>query len=162
MGEARKRQPKVQDQAFSELAQMFTNFPDDPTPGSELLHKSNLDFSVKSLVVVDKHLAKMRRKKLENENLTKFVLRCGAYVGEVVRRHARSKTWHWLDFESASKLSKDFVNYGKCLPTVAVLWDGEEGFCFPLGKVIKYLENGSGDSVRGFASVMVDMKPEDF
>jgi hypothetical protein len=32
-----------------------------------------------------------------------------------------------------------------------VVWDGESGFCFPLARVGKYLENGSEDSVHVFA-----------
>jgi hypothetical protein len=156
----RKKKPKLQDEAISELAQMFIALPDDPTPGSELLDATKLDFSVNSLKTVDQHLAKIRKRKLAGDNLIKFVLRCGAYVGEVVRRHAQGKTWHWLDYEGASELSDDIVNFGKCLSTVAVLWDSKDGFCFPLGKVIKYLENGSEDSVRAFAAVMVDKAPE--
>ena len=31
------KQPRVQDDAFADLAQMFLSDPDDPTPGSESL-----------------------------------------------------------------------------------------------------------------------------
>jgi hypothetical protein len=42
-----KGKPKLQDQALSELGQMFASpelVADDPTPGSELLDASRLDF----------------------------------------------------------------------------------------------------------------------
>ena len=32
-----------------------------------------------------------------------------------------------------------------------LLWDGQSGFCFPLARVGKRLENGADDSVRVFA-----------
>jgi hypothetical protein len=150
-----RRKPKLQDEALSDLAQMFITLPDDPTPGSEALDSSKLDFSLSSLVVIDKHLAKIRRRKLEDDDLIKFVLRCGAYVGEVIRRNSKAKTYHWLDFEEAARLSTDVKHFGRCLPTVAILWDNKSGFTFPLGKVVKFLENGPEDSVHFFAKVMI-------
>jgi hypothetical protein len=150
-----RRKPKLQDEALSELALMFLSLPDDPTPGSELLDASQLDFSIESLARVDEHLEAMRQRQFEDEALTKFVLRCGAYLGEVIRRQAASKQWHWLDYKEAARLSPDIASFGESLDGAAILWDGKDEFCFPLAKVIKYLENGSEDSVKFFAEVMV-------
>ena len=49
------------------------------------------------------------------------------------------------------KLDARLASLGQGLGTAAVLWDGERGFCFPLARVGKYLENGAGDSVHVFA-----------
>jgi len=146
------KQPKVQDQAFSDLAQMFLSDPDDPTPGSESLNVAQCDLSVDSLRVIDAHLEAMRGRRLEGQTMMKFVLRCGAYVGEVVRRHAATgKPWHWITYDDAVKLDARLASLGQSLGTAAVLWDGERGFCFPLARVGKYLESGAEDSVRVFA-----------
>src|SRR3979411_2965554 len=98
------RKPKLQDQALSELAQMFNSpdlISDDPTPGIEFLDTSRLDFTVESLGVVDDYLDGMRDEKLEEEAYGKLVLRCGAYVGEVILRNAKGKIYHWLDYDGA-------------------------------------------------------------
>lgn len=155
MGLFSKKKPDLQDDALSDLARMFLANPENVTPGSELLDASKLDFSVDSLAVVDQHLEAIRKLNLQDDDLLKFALRCGAYVGEVIRRNSKAKTYHWLDFEGASTLSRDVKGLGKCLSTVAILWDGNAGFTFPLGKVLKYLENGSEDSVLFFAKVMI-------
>ena len=82
----------------------------------------------------------------------KLVLRCGAYVGEVVRRHAATgKPWHWITYDEAVRLESRLASLGQGLGTAAVLWDGQSGFCFPLARVGKYLENRAEDSVRVFA-----------
>jgi hypothetical protein len=105
---------------------------------------------------VDDHLEVMRRRGLEGAALMKFVLRCGAYVGEVIRRHPPAgKPWHWVTYDDAVRLDPRLESIGKSLGTAAVLWDGRQGFCFPLTKVGKYLENGAEDSVRLFAQAII-------
>ena len=152
----RPRRPEVQDQGLADLAQMFLLNPDDPTPGSESLNVSRCDFNVESLKAVDDHLEVMRHRSLEGEAMMKFVLRCGAYVGEVIRRHSPTATpWHWLKYDDAVRLDQRLAALGGGLGTAAVLWDGKEGFCFPLGKVGKYLENGAEDSVSVFAQAII-------
>jgi hypothetical protein len=151
------RKPKIHDQALEELSQMFfMELPDDPTPGLELLDASRLDYTVESLAHVDDYLEAMRKRKLEDEDYGKVVLRAGAYVGEVVRRNVPNKEYHWLDYKGAVKINDMVKDFGEDLGTAAVLWNGEDGLTFPLGKIMKYLENGSEDSVQFFAKVMID------
>ena len=168
-GNAKKRKPKkrahrkikLQDKALSELAQMFASpdlVLDDPTPGMELLDSSRLDFTVKSLRFVDDYLARMRKRKLEEEgdDYYKLVLRCGAYVGEVILRNAQGTTFHWLDYNGALKISKSIADFGECLGSAAALWDSDTGLWFPLSKVQKFLDNGREDSVQFFAEVVIE------
>jgi hypothetical protein len=147
--------PKLQNEALQDCANMFLANPPDPTPGSELLDSSRLDFTVNSLALLDQHLEAMRSRNLQDKPLITFVLRSGAYVGEVIRRHAKGRAWHWLDYDEAAKLNKQIAGFQKSLSNVAVLWDSKEEFCFPLSKVLKYLANGSGDSVKFFAEVII-------
>lgn len=155
------RKPKVQDEALAEVALMFKSpemMTDNPTPGIELLDTSRLDFSVESLGPVDDYLDTMRQKSLDDDAAFKLVLRCGAYVGEVILRNAKAKgqTCHWLDYREALKVNKDIQEFGESLGTAAILWDGNSGLSFPLGKVANFLENGREDSVQFFAKAMLD------
>jgi hypothetical protein len=151
----RSKQPKLQDGALADLAEMFLSNPEDPTPGGESLDRVRFDYAIESLRAMDDHLEAMRARGLEGEALMKFVLRCGAYVGEVIRRHAPTGTaWHWVTYADAVHLDARLGSIGQSLGTAAVLWDGQEGFCFPLARVGKYLENGAEDSVWVFAQAI--------
>jgi hypothetical protein len=84
-----------------------------------------------------------------------FILRAGAYVGEVIRRSSStSAPWHWLDYQQAAALRPTVASLGMSIGTAAVLFDGQR-FIFPLAKVNKYLENGSEDSVHFYAQVVL-------
>lgn len=157
---AAHRKIKLQDKALSELAEMFASsklVAYDPTPGAKLLDPSRLDFTVKSLRFVDDYLAKMRKQRLpeDGDDYCKLVLRCGAYVGEVILRNSKSKTYHWLDWKGALRINKEIADFGETLGGAAVLWDSNDGLTFPLGKVQKFLDNGREDSVQFFAKVML-------
>lgn len=153
------RKPETQDEALADLALMFKSpelMTDNPTPGIELLDTSRLDFTVESLGLVDDYLDKMREQTLDDEAAFKLVLRCGAYVGEVILRNSTGKTYHWLEYKEALKVSKLIADFGESAGTMAILWDSQTGLTFPLGKVVKFLENGREDSVQFFAKAMLE------
>ena len=87
------------------------------------------------------------------------MLRCGAYVGEVVLRNARGTHFHWLDYKGALKINESIADFGENLGSAAALWNGDTGLWFPLSKVQKFLDNGREDSVQFFAE-MVIQKPK--
>jgi hypothetical protein len=148
--------PKFQDSGLEGLADMFRSEPEDPTPGAAFLDSNRLDFSVASLAVVDDHLEKMRGEELRGKARIKYVLRCGAYVGEVIRQKSPSpQEWHWLNYDDAVQIDSKLARQGKVLETIVALWDGNKGLCFPLAKVVKFLENGREDSVKFFAEVLI-------
>ncbi len=158
----RQPRPQLQDGALAGLSQMFLQDEQNPTPGSELLDVSRFDFTVSSLGALDEHLELMRARGLDEQELATLVLRAGAYAGEVIRRHAPPpKEWHWLDYDQAAAIDPRLASLGKELGTIAVLWDGDGGFTFPLSKVGKFLENGPEDSVRFFAEVIIADSPAD-
>lgn len=147
-------QAELKNEALEDLSQMFLDYPNDPTPGNELLDVARLDFTIDSLVAMDEHLEVMRTQQLSANEWNKFILRAGAYVGEVIRRSALApRPWNWLAFEEAAKVSSLVASLGKRIETVAVLWDGDR-VIFPLAKVAKYIQNGAEDSVHFFAQVM--------
>jgi hypothetical protein len=149
----------VRDKSMESLAVMFYDAPQDPTPDVQALSKEKLDFSIESLSHVEEYLDVVRKQKHTGKPLHILVLRAGGYVGEVIRRHAKHKRWHWLDYAEAGKLDPDIVPLGKTIHTAAILWDAKKGggrFVFPLGKVMKYLQNGQEDSVKFFAEVIIN------
>jgi hypothetical protein len=151
-----RRKPKFQDEGLLELAVWFMAWSQDPTPGCETLDALRLDFTVESLAAVDSYLETMRERQLKGEALGKVILRCGAYVGEVIRRNARRKAYHWLDKEEALRLDSTIADFGHTPATAFVLWDGATRFIFPLGEVMKVLESGQGKGVRSFAQAEVE------
>jgi hypothetical protein len=151
-----RRGPKLQDDALNGLAHMFVSCPDDPVPGANKLNASKLDFTIASLAHVDDYLEAMRSRKLSERDNMVLVLRCGAYVGEVIRQNSSERHFHWLDYDEAVRVDGQIATMGgKSLGAMAILWSGEQRFTFPLAKVMKFLENGREDSVQFFAQVMV-------
>lgn len=148
--------PQVQDHALIGLSQMFLHNPPDPTPGSESLDPARFDYSIESLGAMDEHLEQMRAREFSGRQWQSFILRAGAYVGEVIRRNTPPpKQWHWLDYKQAAELQPTVTSFGRSIGTAAALWDGKDGIIFPLAKVEKYLQNGPEDSVKFYAQVMI-------
>jgi hypothetical protein len=149
--------PKDQTAALSDLSQMF--YEDSATFGREHLDRRKLDFSPMSLKHVNEYLEAIRKTKDVEKTWNRTVLRVGAYVGEVIRRNDAKVKWRWIDFEGARMVNpKSFDSFGKSIATAAVLYDGNDGFAFPLAKVEKYLNNGAEDDVYFFAEVIMAHK----
>ena len=139
---------------------MFVSNPDNPTPGNDLIVASRFDFTIDSLSVMDDHIDEMRNRDLSNDEWNSFILRAGAYVGEVIRRLSAQETeWVWLSHEQAADVSDFVASQEMSIGTAAVLWDGAEGIVFPLGKVAKFIANGREDSVHFYAQVIVAGPP---
>ncbi len=145
-------------EAISEVAQMFFLDRDDPTFGFEFLEPQKLDFSLSSLHHVNEYLNAVRKEKGVEEVWNQVVLRAGAYVGEVIRRSDERISWAWIDFQAASTIEPQlFESFGRSIATAIVLHDGNKGFAFPLGKVEKYLNNGSEDNLHSFAEIILSL-----
>jgi hypothetical protein len=149
-----------QNAALEDLSRMFVSNPDNPTPGNDLIVASRFDFTIESLSVMDDHIDEMRTRNLSDDEWNSFILRAGAYVGEVIRRLSTPETeWVWLSHEQAADVSDFVASHEMSIGTAAVLWDGAEGIVFPLGKVAKFIANGREDSVHFYAQVIVAGPP---
>ncbi len=71
-------------------------------------------------------------------------------LGELLTGFARVRAAQLDNAVTTMRLDARLGSIGQSLGTAAVLWDGREGFCFPLARVGKYLENGAEDSVGVF------------
>ena len=93
------------DQEFADLSHMLFKDLENKTYKRELLDGRRLDFSVESLKHLDSYLEALHSSPPQQNDLVGVVLRCGAYVGEVIRKHA-STTMHWVAFEEAARHSE--------------------------------------------------------
>jgi len=153
-----KKKTMYFDQAFVDLAEMLTKDTERPTYKKELIDPSILDYSLESLAHLENFLSMVRRDKLSDEQMAVLVLRCGAYLGQVVRGHSK-REFHWLRFDEAGKLSQQVNALGLSLGTSAVLFHPPDEFAFPLSKVGKFLQNGEGESIKMFAAVLIQRIP---
>lgn len=133
---------------------MLTQDHENPTYMRELLNESKLDFSMESLRHIDSYLEVLHQKPPEGHELMRVALRCGAYVGEVMRRQLPG-TWRWISHDEAAKHSKLIAGFERSIATAGILWKNNEAMSFPLGKVCKFIENGNEDSLHLFAEVLV-------
>lgn len=150
-----RRKPRHLDATFDDLARMLTDDDENPTPRRQLLSKEKLDFSLDSLRHMDEYLGALHAAMPPEQDLLRVVLRCGAYVGEVIRRHSAIQ-YHWVDFEEAARHSRLVKEMGMSLGTAGILMASQDTMWFPLGKVCKYLENGDEDSVFFFAKTILE------
>ena len=141
---------------FEQLADLLVN--DDIACEMYLpeeLRLSELDYSVESLSAIDSYLHAVHEMPGTEEDHFRTVLRCGAYVGEVLRRNAPIEA-NWLQYDNAAQMIDSATNgVGKQLPTLGVLVRADGGITFPIAKPWKYLANGSEDSTLFFANAML-------
>ncbi len=151
-----RKSPSYADREFSDLSIMLCHDRENPTYKRELLDEKTLDLSLESLRHVDAYLEALHGKPPEDEDQTvRVVLRCGAYVGEVIRKKSPDKM-HWVAFKEAARYSAFAKRLGYSLGTLGILWRDTENMCFPLAKVCKFLENGSEDGVYFFARMILE------
>ena len=134
---------------------MLTQDRENPTFKRELLDPSKLDFSVESLRHIDEYLEGLHRNPPQGNDLARVALRCGAYVGEVMRRQLPG-TFHWIAQDEAAKYSKLVAGFERSIAVAGILWKNSESMSFPIGKVFKFVENGNEDSVHFFATCLLE------
>ncbi len=155
-----KRKPKYQDLAFEDLSNMLLDEKESPTYKCEIIDPSVMDFSLESLKHLDQYIDEIRSDEISEEDLTRLVLRAGAYLGEVMRKNSELE-FHWLDFNAARKISTLVEELGMQLGTAAVLWSTPDNICFPLAKILKFIENGVEDNTHSFAIVLLNGVPDE-
>ncbi|HEY7313687.1 MAG TPA: hypothetical protein VH643_30335 [Gemmataceae bacterium] len=112
----------------------------------EHLDRSKLDYSVESLKVVDEYLTYLHDNHSEEmgRDWVKAVLWGGAYVGEVIRRHA-PREYNWVDFDewiSAYPDTARLLGDQKQLGVCALLTPGGGGFTLPINKMLRFIHDG--------------------
>jgi len=144
------RKSEVDNQIFEELATRFVN--QDVAGGLHMgtsLRRDLLDYSLNSLAAVDAYLAIIHAQPGTDRQMLIVALRCGAYVGEVMRRNSGA-AMQWRTFDRAAAISPLVKDLGKQPSTLGVLIHQTGSISFPLGKVVKFLTLGPHESVRVF------------
>jgi hypothetical protein len=114
-----------------------------------------MDYSVSSLHEVDRYLEAVHevQDQIPNQTYTNTVLATGCYVGEVIRRNGK-KEYRWVNYADYFPQNPSLMAmFPEDLGTGAVLvtTDGK-AMLAPFNKVIKFIEDGSADSVHFFAT----------
>lgn len=127
--------------------------------GHSMFHKAPfkgaaLDQSVDSLACLDDLLDEVRNTQLSSDDQAMVVMGFGAYVGQVIRKHAQAN-WHWVKYENALPFNESIAQFGPNISTGYLLMNGDHEVVFPLGEVVKVLQNGREDSVQAFAQVVI-------
>lgn len=144
------------DRVMHLLAQKLILDNNSPLYRDVFFDSGRLDFSISSLEHVESCISRIKNKKyfIREYNIT--VLRLGAYTGEVIRTSS-NKNFHWYSYETVSMNSKFLQSAGLQLSTKNVLYSEEyDEMIFPLGKIIKYIENGGEESLAVYAGVIIN------
>lgn len=126
----------------------------------EKLDRSQLDFSIGSLKIVDAYLEHLHNNQAErmDKPWVNTVLWGGAYVGEAIRRSA-PREYNWVDFDEFVREYPDTTNLlgeTKSLAVCALLTTGDQGgFTLPINKMLRFINDGPEDSVWFYASCEV-------
>ncbi|MFN3168893.1 MAG: hypothetical protein ACE37H_17735 [Phycisphaeraceae bacterium] len=129
---------------------------DEEIAHSAILKRDALDYSVESLKAVDAYLDYLHEHRPDElgPEWISSVLWGGAYVGEVIRRNAKH-AYDWIDFDefihehpSTTQILGDEKQLGFC----ALLTSGDTDFTLPINKILKYIFEGSADSVHFFVA----------
>jgi hypothetical protein len=151
-----RKGPRFANEEFAGQAHMLTGDAANPTWKRELLDEKQLDFSPESLKHLDAYLEAVHGERPQTDDeLNRVVMRCGAYVGEVIRKSSSVKL-NWAAFKEAAKFSHYVSDVGFSAGTAGILWADAQTMCFPISKVIKFIENGAEDSAYGFARVIIE------
>ena len=140
--------------ANSEAESMGQLLVKDPegTPFPKLIDPTKLNFSIESLNEVDNYLNKVRKNNITSEKI-RIIVRCGTYLGEVIRK-AEPKKFNWISYSEALKVAPSFIQLQeKSITNAFILYDSTKTLSFPLGKPYKFLQDGRGDSLIGFAKL---------
>jgi hypothetical protein len=120
------------------------------------LDRSRLDFSLKSLKVLDAYVEYLHENadRIRDDAWSKTVLWGGAYLGEVIRRNAK-REYDWIDYDEYMprnpKLRKMIPE--RNVATCAFLCCGDDVMTMPLNKIARFIGEGPENNTHYYASV---------
>ncbi|WP_312112409.1 hypothetical protein [Brevibacillus reuszeri] len=140
----RKKLKKVDATVFAQL--MYVDVSSDRWD-QENLTKRNLDFSVDSIHYIDAYATRLAASEAGATQLRNhfdsFVIRLGAYIGEVIKRNSQ-QDFAWYDFDSVYHHSAKLANVHKAVSDEIVLYSqSRDEVLFPFSVVRRFLEGNS-------------------
>lgn len=150
------KKPSADEQCYSMSTLLLKNEDSSlDTPYKRYLEEDKLDYSLESLIVIDAYLSEVHKKKktLNDDDLSKIILRCGAYVGEVIKKNSKLK-FKWMFYDDLVRHDKFLKDFGKSILTNFVLTSKEGGSTCPMAKVEKYIAFGQQESLHFYAQAL--------
>lgn len=144
-----------QDERIRLFSNSFFQDSEQPTLRQEWITAEAFDYSLRSLEQIDGYLLRVRGEQASQDEWARMILRCGSYVGEVIRQNCTTVDYHWLSYEDALKVNPGIAQFGESISTVFALYHAPTTLCFPLARIEKFLELGSENSTLAFAEVML-------
>ncbi len=140
---------------FCEIFLGECNFDDGGMVYWDQIDLSTYDYSVASLLHVDRYLDAIRgiKGQLKSQTYTNIVLATGSYVGEVVRR-CGDKPWEWLNFDDFMRLHAEAAaGFGITTDklNVAAVLAADRAVTLPFNKVMRNLQEGPENSLHFYA-----------
>ncbi|MGM0846462.1 MAG: hypothetical protein ACQEUT_15915 [Bacillota bacterium] len=113
----------------------------------ENLTKRNLDWSIESVRIIDKYTKRLvnaeYKTNLLDDYFDNFVVRLGAYVGEVIRRNL-NQDFHWYEAESVYRYSSHLSVHNRDKKIETVLYSKKkDAIIDPLSVVLQFLRGNS-------------------
>ncbi|MGD6833017.1 hypothetical protein ACQCT5_12690 [Sutcliffiella halmapala] len=139
-----RKMQKVNNRGLAKL--MFQDVSDDSWDQRNLT-KENLDFSLNSLDYMNQYIDNLlntkRGQELLDKHFSNFVLRIGAYFGEVVKEHTVN-SFHWYEYDTIFSHTTKLDEYGDQIIDQDVLYDKKrEVVILPLYEVQLFLKGQS-------------------
>jgi len=123
-----------------------------------LFHEKNMDLSVESLKHVETACKKIKKGHLPKEDWWKFILRSGAYTGEVIRKNSKTN-FYWIENSELKRQEDVFLQVEEdsaCSPWHCVLlWSYPDTRVFPMVRVLKHIDNRRKYGIVHFADHLI-------
>jgi hypothetical protein len=147
----------VLDDQLAEVADFFAGRikGDNDVLYPEALDREAMDFSPESLHALDTWLERLYQEGVDpnSEEAAETIIWAGAYVGEVIRRHAKRR-YHWMPYEEYMLSQSDGLR--KMIPytfgTQFILAADGSGMTLPINKVCRWLDEGPENNLHYYAS----------
>ncbi|WP_409250700.1 hypothetical protein V1502_11030 [Bacillus sp. SCS-153A] len=125
----------------------------------EYLTKRNLDFSIESVRLIDRYVKRLLDVEYDTDLLDQyydhFIMRLGAYIGEVIRREL-NEDFYWYESHSVHKFSPDLDKADDGMGTVLYSRKRNE-LISPLNAVSQFLKgNPSYTSLLSYTEKTVN------
>lgn len=125
---------------------MYKDVSNDPWD-QENLTKRNLDFTIESIRYIDIYTKRLMTSEvgrtLLNDHFDLFVLRLGAYIGEVIKSNI-NQDFNWYEFDSVYHYSSKLDGVQKSIKEEAALYSKKRDIVIlPLSVVAQFLEGNS-------------------
>ena len=138
--------------------------PDEEAIDQRLIAAAHLDYSLASLTALEGYLDAIRVRGWDqltgDEKFSATVFRVGAYVGEVVRRR-KPQEWCWVDDSQLTRNPRLAEHIGEPnIETALTLLNANGTATWPVSRVLKYLGQGSDESISQYATWLLTMQTE--